>query len=96
MTRRSRRSNTIIAARPSWRRQGPQRDTGEEHGLSVFFRLGDDVFHTYSAYARGTEALTDARALLDMTPYGRQQAFRAMTAVPATPTYGVGLFCGRA
>ena len=26
---------------------------GEEHGLSVFFRLDDDVFHTYSVYARG-------------------------------------------
>jgi hypothetical protein len=24
---------------------------GEEHGLSVFFRVGDDVFHTYSVYA---------------------------------------------
>jgi predicted dithiol-disulfide oxidoreductase (DUF899 family) len=31
---------------------------GEEHGLSVFFRLDDGVFHTYSAYARGTESLT--------------------------------------
>src|ERR1700674_4262621 len=33
---------------------------GEEHGLSVFFQVDDDVFHTYSAYARGTESLTDA------------------------------------
>ena len=41
----------------------------------MFFNLGDDVFYTYSAYARGTEGLTDARALLDMTPYGRQQDF---------------------
>ena len=48
---------------------------GEEHGLSVFFRLDDDVFHTYSAYARGTESLTDAYRLLDTTPYGRQQDF---------------------
>ena len=46
---------------------------GEEHGLSVFFRLDDDVFHTYSRYARGTEWLTDAYSLLDTTPYGRQQ-----------------------
>jgi predicted dithiol-disulfide oxidoreductase (DUF899 family) len=53
----------------------PNGISGEEHGLSVFFRIGEDVFHTYSAYARGTEALTDARALLDMTPYGRQQDF---------------------
>jgi len=53
----------------------PNAISGEEHGLSVFFRVGDDVFHSYSAYARGTEALTDSRALLDMTPYGRQQDF---------------------
>ena len=51
---------------------------GEEHGLSVFFRLDDDVFHTYSGYARGTESLTDAYTLLDTTPYGRQQDFEEL------------------
>jgi predicted dithiol-disulfide oxidoreductase (DUF899 family) len=67
----------------------PNAITGEEHGLSVFFRIGDDVFHTYSAYARGTEALTDSRALLDMTPYGRQQDFEDSPAGwPQKPTYG--------
>src|SRR6266436_5404398 len=67
----------------------PNARSGEEHGLSVFFRIGDDVFHTYSAYARGTEALTDARALLDMTPYGRQQDFEDSPAEwPQRPTYG--------
>ena len=67
----------------------PNAITGEEHGLSVFFRIGDDVFHTYSAYARGTEALTDARALLDMTPYGRQQDFEdSPPGWPQKPTYG--------
>ena len=45
----------------------------EAHGLSVFFRLDDAVFHTYSAYARGVEGLTDAYSLLDVTPYGRQE-----------------------
>jgi len=44
----------------------------EGHGLSVFFHADDDVFHTYSTYARGTEGLTDAYSLLDTTPYGRQ------------------------
>jgi predicted dithiol-disulfide oxidoreductase (DUF899 family) len=48
---------------------------GEEHGLSVFFQLEGEVFHTYSAYARGTESLTDTYRLFDMTPYGRQQDF---------------------
>ena len=67
----------------------PNAITGEEHGLSVFFRIGEDVFHTYSAYARGTEALTDARALLDMTPYGRQQDFEdSPRGWPQRPTYG--------
>ena len=67
----------------------PNATTGEEHGLSVFFSIGDAVFHTYSAYARGTEALTDARALLDMTPYGRQQDFEdSPPGWPQKPTYG--------
>jgi predicted dithiol-disulfide oxidoreductase (DUF899 family) len=48
---------------------------GEHHGLSVFFRVGDDVFHTYSVYARGCESLPNAYRLLDATPYGRQQGF---------------------
>src|ERR1700732_5380112 len=48
---------------------------GEEHGLSVFFRLEDEMFHSYSAYARGNESLTDSYRLLDMTPYGRQTDF---------------------
>ena len=41
-------------------RQDPNLMKGEEHGLRVFFRHDEDVFHTYSAYARGTESLTDA------------------------------------
>jgi predicted dithiol-disulfide oxidoreductase (DUF899 family) len=69
----------------------PNAISGEEHGLSVFFRLGADVFHTYSTYARGTEAHNDARALLDMTPYGRQQDFEdSPPGWPQKPTYGSG------
>src|SRR6202521_2568304 len=62
---------------------------GEEHGLSVFFQVDDDVFHTYSAYARGVESLTDAYRLLDTTPYGRQQEFEdSPPGWPQKPTYG--------
>ena len=32
----------------------PYPTKGEQHGLSVFFRIDDDVFHTYSTYGRGT------------------------------------------
>ena len=62
---------------------------GEAHGLSVFFQLDDHVFHTYSAYARGVEGLTDANRLLDTTPYGRQKDFEdSPPGWPQKPTYG--------
>jgi predicted dithiol-disulfide oxidoreductase (DUF899 family) len=61
---------------------------GEQHGLSVFFRVDEDVFHTYSTYARGTENLTNTYALLDTTPYGRQQDFEdSPPGWPQKPTY---------
>lgn len=67
---------------------GPNVIQGESHGLSVFFRLGDDVFHTYSTYARGVESLTDTYSLLDMTPYGRQEDFEdSPPGYPQKPTY---------
>jgi predicted dithiol-disulfide oxidoreductase (DUF899 family) len=70
-------------------RRGPGNVEGEDHGLSVFFRLGDDVYHTYSVYARGTERLTDAYSLLDTTPYGRQEDFEdSPPGWPQRPTYG--------
>jgi len=62
---------------------------GEQHGLSVFFRLGDQVFHTYSAYARGVEGLSNAYSLLDVTPYGRQEDWEdSPSGWPQQPTYG--------
>ncbi|SRR5579883_387359 len=68
---------------------GPAIRQGESHGLSVFFRIGNDVFHTYSTYARGVESLTDAYSLLDITPYGRQEDFEdSPSGWPQKPTYG--------
>ena len=62
---------------------------GEEHGTSVFFRDGDDVYHTYSSYARGTEGTADSYGLLDLTPYGRQEDFEdSPEGWPQRPTYG--------
>jgi predicted dithiol-disulfide oxidoreductase (DUF899 family) len=67
----------------------PVKLEGEEHALSVFFRIDDDIFHTYQTFARGTESLTDAYKLLDVTPYGRQQEFEDSPAGwPQKPTYG--------
>lgn len=62
---------------------------GEAHGLSVFFRVDDEVYHTYSTYARGVEALTDAYPLLDVTPFGRQEDWEdSPEGWPQRPTYG--------
>ncbi|HME70339.1 MAG TPA: DUF899 family protein [Myxococcota bacterium] len=39
---------------------------GEEHGLSVFFRVGDVVFHTYSTYARCPSRKSRPREVIDV------------------------------
>ncbi len=62
---------------------------GEYPGTSVFFRIGDDIYHTYSTFARGGESLTDSYRLLDITPYGRQEDFEdSPEGWPQKPTYG--------
>ena len=67
----------------------PVEHTGEAHGLSVFFRLGDEVYHTYSTYARGVENLVHTYSLLEVTPYGRQEDWEDSPAGwPQKPTYG--------
>lgn len=45
----------------------------ETPGFSCFLRDGDEIFHTYSAYGRGTEPLIMSYAMLDMTAFGRSE-----------------------
>jgi len=45
---------------------------GEMPGLSVFLKDGEDVYHTYSTYARGLDTFLVVHKLLDVTPLGRQ------------------------
>lgn len=47
---------------------------GESPGLSVFQREGGEVFHNYSTYARGLDALNGTYQLLDLTPKGRDES----------------------
>jgi predicted dithiol-disulfide oxidoreductase (DUF899 family) len=49
------------------------------HGISVFLRLHDEVFHTYSTYARGTDSLGFTSNFLDLTPLGRQEEWEQPT-----------------
>jgi predicted dithiol-disulfide oxidoreductase (DUF899 family)/ketosteroid isomerase-like protein len=61
---------------------------GESHGLSVFLRDGDTVFHTYSAYARGTDLLVGTYNYLDMTALGRQEDWEEPSGRSDTPFMG--------
>lgn len=47
--------------------------SAEMPGYSCFLRDRDEVFHTYSAFARGTEYVGNAYTFLDMTALGRQE-----------------------
>lgn len=48
---------------------------GEAPGISAFYKDEDgNVFHTYSAYARGGDILIGAYNWLDMAPKGRNEA----------------------
>lgn len=48
---------------------------GDLPGKSIFLRDGDAVYHTYSAFARGTDLLGTHYNYLDLTPYGRQESW---------------------
>jgi predicted dithiol-disulfide oxidoreductase (DUF899 family) len=67
-------------------------DPGEAPGQSIFLRDGDEVFHTYSSYARGAEATGGSYYYLDLTPLGRQEEWelpkdRSTDARTATPNF---------
>jgi predicted dithiol-disulfide oxidoreductase (DUF899 family) len=46
---------------------------GETHGVSAFLRQGEQIFHTYSTYARGADLLVGTYNYLDLTACGRQE-----------------------
>ncbi len=47
--------------------------SSEMPGYSCFLREGDEVFHTYSVYGRGTEYVGNTYTFLDLTALGRQE-----------------------
>ena len=49
----------------------------EAPGMSVFYRQGDSVYHTYSCYSRGLDMLNGAYHHLDLVPKGRDEAAHA-------------------
>jgi predicted dithiol-disulfide oxidoreductase (DUF899 family) len=54
---------------------GKEKTTSSElPGISVFHKQGNDVFHTYSCYARGLDMMNTAYHYLDLVPRGRDEA----------------------
>jgi predicted dithiol-disulfide oxidoreductase (DUF899 family) len=50
------------------------REAGDAPGVSVFYKdSADELFHTYSSYGRGGDALIGAYQYLDLTPKGRNE-----------------------
>jgi len=47
--------------------------TTELPGFSCFLSNGEQIFHTYSTYGRGTDTLVGTYSLLDLTALGRQE-----------------------
>jgi predicted dithiol-disulfide oxidoreductase (DUF899 family) len=45
----------------------------EAPGISVFYKKGEDIFHTYSTYARGSETVLNTYNYLDLVPKGRDE-----------------------
>lgn len=64
---------------------------GEEvPGISVFLRVDDEIFHTYSTFGRGIEEFHNGYPWLDLTPLGRQEAWEE----PAGRAQPLGLQVG--
>jgi predicted dithiol-disulfide oxidoreductase (DUF899 family) len=52
--------------------------SGEQPGISVFLRDGDAVYHSYSTYGRGLDAMLSTYQFLDLTPFGRGEGWDGM------------------
>ena len=45
---------------------------GQLPGVSIFHKVGDEIFFTNGVYSRGLDALNMTHAIFDMLPYGRE------------------------
>jgi predicted dithiol-disulfide oxidoreductase (DUF899 family) len=78
----------LTAKGMGWMAEG----SSEQPGYSCFLQDGGRVFHTYSVFARGTEALGGSYYFLDLTALGRQEEWeepkgRVDRAHPAQPDF---------
>lgn len=66
--------------------------TYEGPGVSCFLRVEDEVFHTYSTYARGTEQTGGSYYFLDLTALGRQEDWEEPKGRSGTERAGIPTF----
>lgn len=79
--------NVDFGVGPEIPQEGVYQD-GENFGLSVFVRDGDEIFRSYFTSRRGAEALGPVWTLLDLTPLGRQETWEdSPPGYPQTPPY---------
>jgi len=63
-------------SQPWYSVRGVEGPAGGDMGyMTCYLRQGDRVFLTYSTTGRGTERVNSSMGLLDMTPYGRGEAW---------------------
>jgi predicted dithiol-disulfide oxidoreductase (DUF899 family) len=51
-------------------------DVDQWFGINVFLRDGDQIYRSYYTTSRGAEDLSSIWALLDITPFGRQETWQ--------------------
>ena len=81
-------SDELVRADAGWLLEEPS----EQPGMSCFLREGDDIFHTYSTFARGTEYIGAAYTMLDLTALGRQEDWEEPKGRVAEPGPAVPFF----
>ena len=67
------RRDDIAAGRAEYNYRPLDFEIEDLSGHSVFLKQGDDIFHTYSTYARGDEMLMAAYMYIDLLPKGRDE-----------------------
>ena len=83
---------SVVTAEYNYRTYVEGDQPSEAPGRSCFLREGDNVFHTYSVYARGLETVGGSYYFLDETALGRQEEWeepkgRAADARGAIPDF---------
>lgn len=69
----------------------PNQEYTGAFGVSVFLRDGTDIYRTYMTLGRGAEKLTFGSAMIEITPFGRQETWeRSPAGWPQAETYTRG------